>query len=519
MISPALDATIPSDIVDITSSPSPTPRRRRVENQPFDPAELGDDTYRISISIEVHIDGDPSLITDLGKSGKLLYSLDINDPFEDGFDELREKVEERKIASFAYRRGLSERDHPVFEHWVAYFGAVSKSSVDNYEIRNSKDWKNILAELRKRQHTKKECIMINIRAFYHSVHTSSSSSSASKKKNKQASRDRIRRTPLYPSDQSDNDDNQIANDDAPSQDENLTPKPSKKSNSAQEKSRDTSTTRLLRDMEDRNAENGPVENTRKEIFRQHQCTESRCSNFRGCCYILASNKSHHPVDLEEQTNWAKDLVSGVRNVTLQTPPIGMIARFSDSANNTATSMKNSGKKSLASQVPSAGPVQQPVEIHNHYPAPTPAPQPIAPIQPGWIESLLLQQLATQQRFQPQPQLPPLPLHQVSGGNAAIPQDDPGAPSSPLQTSFSQIAWKDYGNWLAKNDPYPDFIHEGTKKMAEELYKFSDLKHLTVADIKSLGIKGGPAIRIKNGYSSYKKELKSAEALNNLRHAN
>lgn len=74
----------------------------------------------------------------------------------------------------------------------------------------------------------------------------------------------------------------------------------------------------------------PKEEIRQKIYILHHCLNSRCNNFKGCCYILPSIKSYHKLDMDLQETWAEYILLKLENTTEKLPPTSWTSQFIDS---------------------------------------------------------------------------------------------------------------------------------------------------------------------------------------------
>jgi hypothetical protein len=67
--------------------------------------------------------------------------------------------------------------------------------------------------------------------------------------------------------------------------------------------------------DERNAKTSEVELIRQRIYDSWTYHDEKCSNYKKCCYILATAtpNTHHKLKLADQLAWAAIVVSGMED--------------------------------------------------------------------------------------------------------------------------------------------------------------------------------------------------------------
>jgi hypothetical protein len=301
---------------------------------------------------------------------QIMLGIDLSDCVRDKLEELQNTFYDDYVKGWEEDRDLTGGNKPRKLHWAVTIGNP-KGNCQTVRVQNQKSWELVEASLRrmKQYGDQKNCNTLAIEAFYKTIdraHTPEVPKATTK-----ARPTSIRETPLDFEPTSPEDD--VFSGYVP----DTTSLPIYKS--SVQKPRDSITNRQLAEKAIRDSSASAQEAIRSQIFNIHECKEEGiCSNAGGCCYVLKRSRTHHKVDVLQQDEWAKHIIVGTKNVTIDKPPLEWIAAYQDTGLN-KTIMRR-GKRKPDSTDPTIGTAntaqpqavqpQAPVINYNMAPAPS-----------------------------------------------------------------------------------------------------------------------------------------------------
>jgi hypothetical protein len=476
--------------IDIASSPLPTRKKQ------FDPTESIGDRLVIIFVVTVEIDGREKLSIPLHDN--------INSRHRWTLDSMRHKVYTKRVEEWEVSRGLQGADKPKAMPWVATCGDPKKQGIC-IELDSEDDLRELLVFLRLWNHSgAKWASTVSIKApwkTYERTRTPSPVLPTSKGKGKSKSQPvNIRRAIL-----------QEASSDTPvrTDDDN----PSDASPEEEEDLPNTITGKLLKAKRRSEAKEPPIKVTRRAVFGANYCSEARCNNRRGCCYVLKSKGTHHGVSIMEQDEWANAILLKIPGVDFQTPPASWIARYQDGES--MTNFKTSGtrksdqkKEEIAPKKDTGG--GEPMHLHINMPPAASVPQPPPP-QGYWQQGIGGFQYIAGTPFPPpigvaSPQKP---------GSSNV--QNVALPSSPLRPGLiGENEMSAFHDYLISIETLP--ARKPLIQAAFERFEEADILSVDQLHDKELimssGVKAGTAFLISKHVSTfkldYKKRLKNEE---------
>jgi len=347
-----------------TFDETPIPRRTKAPPPPFNPnSEHDKQSHHVMIYITPIID-------DIRKEKDVITaSIDINDIFRPDLEALRERVYKEYIKEWEERRHLKGAEKPIQLHWKVAIGNP-KGQFTTVRVTDESSWQRVHASLRQLRHLgeKRTCYKLLIDALYQTFERTKTPPPVDSKNNK-ARPKTSRPVSLH--------DDSMLNDPESDLDEYEQDSDNLPASKTTKRPRDSITSRQLNLKKTRDASTDTKEATRQKIFVFHVCTEDRCDNYRGCCYKLKSTKTHHRVTALEQDEWARHVIIGFEDVSIDTPPAAWIAKYLEGYNR--TNVKRQGNKkadtlTLGNTPSSDLTATKAVEVHNHFAAPVPPPQ-------------------------------------------------------------------------------------------------------------------------------------------------
>jgi hypothetical protein len=346
---------------------TPSKKKEAALKASFDPSQRNfDHSQWVKVSMEVHMNG--------RVLGHVICSIDINDPFCMDFDTLAQACVVDYINKWAELRNLTGDDFPVRTAWRVRLGPLKGNSTTIVAVDNNISWRHVLTDLRHRFYQKdtKGAAECNAKAYWTTLDRAHTPPLNSKLPTKSSipRRTTLGSDPLStdPSEGEDSQGNEYK--------EAAPPGPSKKkANPKNPKVRDLVTNRMLKVTPATAKADKKKEQQRNWLAKLHECKKVNYSNYKGCCF-KTKRGAHHEIDIEEQGEWADDIINEVTGVTFDKPPIAWREAYVTGWKEcTVENKKTSGPRKettpavLAAEPPTQQASQLPPVYHIHNPPP------------------------------------------------------------------------------------------------------------------------------------------------------